>query len=457
MTSSEYSLNSPPGNIPDNISDTDEYKILSDDLKRLDEQEQKDGRVMTVYSKNQFIFLLQSFVLGMSYSIIWPTVWKYAEVFNLPPEYTKLLYGLTYIAYPVASMISAQMVESICLSTKATILLLNCLEIIGNLVYTLDYYPILPCLGRFMAGLGDAFYVVLMREMKTKHGNAMNEKITLECLAAFIIGVVVAPGFNILATLLHFRIGHWILNSNSYPGLIMAILFSLTQFAVIFLLPVMSGTESSEKFTDSEGSISDSYMQISDYSTIFISVYSFLYTYIVTSLELMIPITIYELFNISVIGAILLYAVVATMYALILMVTMTVSFSHPMETYFGVTILMQVVGIFSVLYLSVFRDKDSVATIVCITLIVFSLATMWSNDDVLFISLVQTLVPYHKRENTHKTRKLLSKLAFCIGGVTVPFCYWYGFIIIGPLLIFLICINFFVLVVLRYKFAPKNK
>ena len=457
MTSSEQSFDSPIDNIPENISDTDEHKILSDDLKRLDEQEENDRRVMTVYSKNQFIFLLQSFILGMSYSIIWPTVWKYAETFNLPPEYTKLLYGLTYIAYPVASMISARVVESIRLSTKATILLLNCLEIIGNLVYTLNYYPVLPCVGRFIAGLGDAFYVVLMREMKTKYGNALNEKITVECLAAFIIGVVVAPGFNILTTLLHFRIGHWILNSNNYPGLTMAILFLLTQFAVIFLLPVMSGNELSEKFTDSEESFSDSYIQMSDYSTIFVSVYSFLYTYIVASLELMIPITIYELCNISVTGAILLYAVVGTMYALLLMVTMTVSFSRPMETYFGVTILMQVVGISSVLYLSAFKDENSVAKIVCITLIVFSLATMWSNDDVLFISLVQTLVAYHKRENTHKIRKLLSKLAFCIAGVTVPFCYWYGFIIMGPLLVFFICIGFFALVVLKYKFAPKSK
>ena len=109
-------------------------------------------------------------LLGVSYSIIWPTLWLYVKQFNMPGPATKIVYGITFVAYPMASILSAHVVERTPLSTKTIILLLGGAEIVGNLVYSLPFHPSLLVIGRLVAGLGDAFYVVLMRDMRSKHG-----------------------------------------------------------------------------------------------------------------------------------------------------------------------------------------------------------------------------------------------------------------------------------------------
>jgi len=432
--------------------EAEDIKQLRDDLRRLDEQSADHTKKMTIYSKNRFIFLLQSFLLGMSYSMIWPTIYTYIrDGFTMDYTYTKFIYGVTYVSYPVASMLSAYLVENMRCTTKHTIMLLNCFEIIGNLTYTLNYYPFLPCLGRFVAGLGDAFYVVLMKEMKTKYGSEISERVTLECLGSFIGGVILAPGINILTRFIHFKIGYWHLDSNNYPGLTLAVLFMITQFIILIFLSDDGCINKTEKLDDSNSSDSNnSSIMISDYPVLFIAAFSFLYTYIVASIELMIPLIVYEICQVNDLQAMLLYAVIGTLYGMILMFTMTVSFKHPMETYLGITIFMQVVSVLAMIYVFNFHHLNAILLVVAVGIMVFALTSMWSNDDILFINFVQTMVPYEYRKTTHNLRKVMSRLAFCIAGVTIPFCFIKTFIIVGPILIVLVFFLFCCCMVLKY-------
>ncbi|XP_057296167.1 uncharacterized protein LOC130625110 [Hydractinia symbiolongicarpus] len=432
------------------------YEMKPEEMKLLDQQEELEKG--NIYANNRLIFLLQSTLLGLSYSMIWPTLWTYIrDEFDMNNIFTKFIYSVTYVAYPIASMISAYLVRDAKMSTKKTILILNSFEIIGNLVYTLMYFPGLPVLGRFIAGLGDAFYVVLMKEMNRRQ--TANDRMTMECLAAFIFGVIVAPGLNIITTYLHFTLGTWRLNSNNYPGLTISVLFLFIQFIIIFFLSDESSSGKTSKDEKSEEARFPfdpiSTIKDSNYQAAMVTFYSFTYTYIVTSFEIMIPMIIYELIQTNEIGAMLLYAVIGTLYAMFLVMTMTVSFNHQLEVFVGISSVAQVGGLFSLIYFNEFM-KPSVGSIVSLIVVVLALTTMWSIDDVLFINFVQVVISPNKREVTHDLRKAVSKCAFALAGVTVPFWFSKVVFVVGPVLIILVSLLLVVFIIVRVSTARQR-
>lgn len=444
-------------------SSEEEAQQLSEDLETLDANE-KDAERKMVYKNSKLLFLMQSTLLGISYSIIWPTLWTYiTEEFALSHVIRDLAYGLTYVAYPVGSMLSAYLVENINLSTKHMVLLLNTFEIVGNLTYTLAYFPGLPVIGRFVAGLGDAFYVVLMKEMKSSTG-IPDEKMTIECLAAFIIGVVLSPGINILTTFLQFKFGSWHLNANTYPGLSISVLFLLMQFLIlIFLKDTSKKDGTSNAFKSTLGSSYTSrFIEVtnlikeSPYTIWYVNGYAFLYTYIVAMLELLTPFIMYELLNSSQREVMILYAVIATVYAMLLMMTMTVTFDYQPETFFCLSVLFQIVGLFAVIYFTWLGPYHTVSDVLAMGAVVIALTALWSSDDVLFINFVQIFIPFHQREQTHTARKFTSKIAFAIAGVTVPFMYKQALLFVAPLLVVVVCFMFIMFVIIRFFLLKKG-
>lgn len=448
-----------------NVSTEDDVDQLSNDLNNLDANERDEERKQ-IYKKNKVLFLVQSSLLGISYSIIWPTLWTYVtQEFTLSTKLEDLVYGLTYVAYPIGSMLSAKIVESMDLSTKYMVLLLNMLEIIGNLVYTLTFFPGLTVVGRFVAGLGDAFYVVLMKEMKSSRG-IPDEKMTIECLAAFIVGVVLSPGINIVTTFLKFKLGLWVLNPNTYPGLTTSVLFLLMQFVILIFLkeeknntsfgPIYASSSSATTGTTSRFIEVTNMIKESPITIWYVNCYAFIYTYIVAMLELMIPIIMYEVLNASQRELMILYAVIGTVYAMLLMMTMTVTFDYQPETFVCISVIFQIVGLFALIYFSWLGPYQTVPDVIGMGALVISLATLWSSDDVLFINFVQIFVPYQQRENTHTARKFMSKVAFALAGVTVPFLYRHAMIIVAPIIIVAVCALFVLFIIVRFLILKKG-
>ena len=439
-------------------SEQKDLRELSEDVKRLNQQ-QEEAKCMSLYIRNRFIFLIQSFLLGLTYSMVWPTLWLYLrDGFYLGLTLTKFFYGITFISYPMASMLSAHLVKNIQCSTKNTILILNMFEIIGNIIYTLHYHPLLPVCGRLIAGLGDAFYVVLMKETKTKYGNQDKEQMTMECLAAFILGVILSPGINIITTFIPFHIGNWHLTQMNYPGLTMAVLFLVMQFVILFFLniPEEDGVikqvcESTKHFPD----ILNNIVYQSRLKAAFTASFAFVYTYVAAHFELMLPIILYEKFETNGISAMLVYAVIGTLYAMFLLMTMAVSFDHQLETFFCISSVVQTFGLFSLLYLEL-SYTSAALSIVSVVVIVLCLTIMWSNDDSLFINFLQRFIPAEERENTHRIRKVMSKLAFVVAGVTVPFCHSVAFKVTIPILIVVVCLLFSAFLVIRVEERRKR-
>lgn len=430
---------------------------LTADLKHLDEQE-KDAKKSNNYDKYRVIFLIQSTLLGISYSIIWPTLWIYVKNgFQLSFQVRNLVYGLAFVAYPIASILSAYLVEGTKLSTKCVIMLLGCAEIVGNLIFSLNYHPSLLIIGRFIAGLGDAFYVILMRDMKAKHGYTKNQTMTMECLAAFILGVILSPGINVITTYVPFKLYTWHVNAYNYPGLSISVLFIIMEFIVLFFLPSQFDQNESTKDVkiSTDSSMFHCFRQWG-YKALFVGMYSFLYTYVVAFFEISLPVIIYDKLRVEPIGAMLLYAVVGTLYAMILMFGMTINLKNQLEVSIGVSVVAKTIGMFGILYLG-FSDK-SVHNIICVAALVISLSILWSNDDILFINLVRLIIPPMQREYIHGIRKTYSKFAFGIAALTVPFCLPTAvFFVVGPLIIFCVYLFFCMFVVIRYVDHAREK
>ena len=451
----------------DGGKDEAELRELSEDLKLLDEQTEKATR-MIVFKRNKYIFLLQSMLLGMSYSMVWPTLLKYmmhtaAPMVENKPLLNKAMYGITYVAYPLGSMVSAKVVEKTRFSnTKKMILFLNTLEIIGNLMYTICFVPFLPAIGRFIAGLGDAFYVVLMREMH-KYAELSNERLTIECLAAFVLGVILSPGVNILTTFLHFRLGKLQFNEDNFPGLTIAVLFLLMQI-VVAVFVIDSGEDESpatgqqlqkqrgykESTTGNRFLEAAEYIKGLEYTAWFVNGFSFIYTYIVGLFELIIPFLMYERLKASPIGVMLLYAIIGTMYAMFLLMTMTVSFEYQPEVFICLSVVVEIAGLFAVLYFYWLTQYTIAADIVAMSVVVLAVCTMWSVDDVLFINFVQMFVPHHQKEKLHNVRKFVSKIAFVLAGLTVPLLHPHLLFYFIPVLIVVVCVLFVNFAMVKY-------
>ncbi|XP_066935421.1 uncharacterized protein [Clytia hemisphaerica] len=445
----------------------DERRQLSDDLRNLDEQSARAAR-MLVYKRNKYVFLLQSMLLGISYSIIWPTLLPYiledsAQIYKSDQSQvvSRILYGITYVAYPLGSMVSAKLVEKLNFNTKKMVLFLNMFEICGNLLFTLSMIPCAPAVGRFLAGLGDAFYVVLMKEMH-QYTELSNERLTIECLAAFVLGVILSPGINIVTTFMHFSLGSLTFDASNFPGLTAAVLFLIMQFIIAIFIKDHSDEEETNRQKSSSGAtpnkfIDSEYIKDLEYTAWFVNGFSFVYTYIVALFELIIPFLMYERLKASTIGVMLLYAIIGTVYAMFLLMTMTVSFDYQPEIFIGISIIVEIAGLSSVLYFTWLTQYTIVADIIGIGIIVVALTLLWSVDDVLFINFVQMFVPYHQREKTHNVRKFMSKLAFAFAGITIPVLYPAILFYFLPVLIVIVCVLFVNFVVIKVVLTKRSK
>ena len=462
--------------------DIADLQELSDDLKALDEQTERAGRAM-VFKRNKYIFLLQSMLLGMAYSMVWPTLLKYilwdaaspfrSEVnhgsslsWNSTSKWDRLVYGMTYIAYPLGSMVSASLVDKMNFGTRSTkrmIIFLNMFEIIGNLLFTVSLVPFLPAVGRFIAGLGDAFYVVLMREMH-RYTELSNERLTIECLAAFVLGVILSPGVNILTTFMHFELFGLRFNENNFPGLTIAVIFIVMQFVVaIFVRETGSDEEDEPQINQQEPSTLSKFHEATDYITEleytawFVNGFSFIYTYIVGLFELVIPFLMYQRLKASPIGVMLLYAIIGTVYAMFLLMTMTVSFEYQPEVFVCMSVVVEIAGLVAVMFFSWLTQYTVAADIVGMAVVALAVSALWSVDDVLFINLVQVFVPHHQKEKSHKVRKFVSKVAFALAGLTVPVMYPSMLFYLLPVLIVMVCVLFINFTIVKYLVSTTKK
>ena len=126
---------------------------------------------------------------------------------------------------------------------------------------------------------------------------------------------------------------------------------------------------------------------------------------------------------------------------------MTVALKNQLEVSIGVTVLFKTGAFLAILYLGY---QSNLVNILCLSVVLVTLAVLWSHDDLLFINLVRELLPPEEREWTHNLRKNISKVAFGLAALSVPFVFEASVhVYVVPVLLVLVYGYFCTFVVLR--------
>ncbi|XP_077971536.1 uncharacterized protein LOC120345755 [Styela clava] len=178
---------------------------------------------------------LYFFFCGVEYAVILPTINGY--LISLGAEQTFL--GIVLASFSFGGLVSAPLygwVADKTGSTKACVIVGNIGEIIGNLMYFIGKNQYLVWSGRLIAGLGSGAASTLFGLIS--HTTTAKERTSMFAILMGLrqIGLLVGPGFNLFLYKLNFKLGPFVVDENTSPGLFMAILWALHTilFAILF-------------------------------------------------------------------------------------------------------------------------------------------------------------------------------------------------------------------------------
>lgn len=186
---------------------------------------------------------IRMFVTGFEYSVILPTCLLYMKSFDAGPAFM----GLVVSAYYISATIALPVVGALYDRTKRTkeiIITLNILEIVGNILYSVNVSKWFPLVGRFIAGLGDGFLACAIGEIT--HVYSKQDRTSMLSLLQLgrVVGVFSGPLLSFIIGNSIVYIGTWKLDFKTFPGVFMAFLWSLTQLSSICLISNMARNNS---------------------------------------------------------------------------------------------------------------------------------------------------------------------------------------------------------------------
>ncbi|XP_054624161.1 major facilitator superfamily domain-containing protein 8 [Dunckerocampus dactyliophorus] len=200
-----------------------------------------------------FITIGLMFMLsGIEYAVILPTIWRYLQILDAPPYFL----GLGLSAFSLSSLLSGPLFG--CWSdrsrtTKSIILFSNLFEIAGNFMYFIGYSKWLLLCSRLVAGVGagagSSIFGYLTRSTQP-HERASIFAAIMACRQA---GLLVGPAFNLFLRLCDFKLGPFVVNKFTSPGIFMCLLWVLQQFVVLAMYwdtPAVSSTEGAVLMVD---------------------------------------------------------------------------------------------------------------------------------------------------------------------------------------------------------------
>ncbi|KAK5907162.1 hypothetical protein CesoFtcFv8_005041 [Champsocephalus esox] len=176
------------------------------------------------------IFLLS----GVEYAVILPTIWRYLQTLEAAPY----CLGLALSAFSLTGLLTGPLFgywSDKTQTTKKIILFANVFEMIGNFMYFMGYSKWLLLSSRLVAGIGtgagSAIFGLLTRSTAPED-RATAFAAVMACRQA---GLLIGPAFNIFLRLCDFKLGPFVVNKYTAPGLFMCLLWTLIQLAVIFM------------------------------------------------------------------------------------------------------------------------------------------------------------------------------------------------------------------------------
>ncbi|KAK7162650.1 hypothetical protein R3I93_006860 [Phoxinus phoxinus] len=176
------------------------------------------------------IFLLS----GVEYAVILPTIWRYLQILEAPPYFL----GLGLSAFSFSGLVSGPVFghwSDKTRTTKSIILFSNVFEIVGNFMYFMGYSKWLLLSSRLVAGIGAGAGSSIFGFLTRTTLPDERARVFAAVMACRQAGLLLGPAFNIFLRLCDFKLGPFIVNKYTSPGLFMCGMWLLMQFAVMFL------------------------------------------------------------------------------------------------------------------------------------------------------------------------------------------------------------------------------
>ncbi|XP_072220631.1 major facilitator superfamily domain-containing protein 8 [Leuresthes tenuis] len=169
---------------------------------------------------------------GIEYAVILPTIWRYLQILEAPPYFL----GLGLSAFSLSGLLTGPLFglwSDRSKTTKSIILFSNLFEIAGNFMYFIGYSKWLLLCSRLVAGIGagagSSIFGFLTRSTLPEERAGIFAAI-MACRQA---GLLVGPAFNLFLRLCDFKLGPFVVNKYTSPGIFMCLLWVLLQFVVL--------------------------------------------------------------------------------------------------------------------------------------------------------------------------------------------------------------------------------
>ncbi|KAF1383519.1 hypothetical protein PFLUV_G00132720 [Perca fluviatilis] len=184
-------------------------------------------RNLTFYTIG-LIFMLS----GIEYAVILPTIWRYLQILEAPPYFL----GLGLSAFSLSGLLTGPLFglwSDRSRTTRSIILFSNLFEIAGNFMYFIGYSKWLLLCSRLVAGVGagagSSIFGFLTQSTRPEERAGVFAAI-MACRQA---GLLVGPAFNLFLRLCDFKLGPFVVNKYTSPGIFMCLLWVLLQFVVL--------------------------------------------------------------------------------------------------------------------------------------------------------------------------------------------------------------------------------
>uniref|UniRef100_A0A665TPC2 Major facilitator superfamily domain-containing protein 8-like n=1 Tax=Echeneis naucrates TaxID=173247 RepID=A0A665TPC2_ECHNA len=176
------------------------------------------------------IFMLS----GIEYAVILPTIWRYLQILEAPPYFL----GLGLSAFSLSALLTGPLFgfwSDRSKTTKSIILFSNLFEIAGNFMYFIGQSKWLLLSSRLVAGVGagagSSIFGFLTRSTQLEE----RASIFAAIMACRQVGLLVGPVFNLFLRLCDFKLGPFVVNKYTSPGIFMCLLWMLLQCVVLVM------------------------------------------------------------------------------------------------------------------------------------------------------------------------------------------------------------------------------
>ena len=205
------------------------------------------------------VYAAQMVLLGIEYSVVYITLWVYIKTL-VNTDNPEMIYSLAAAAYLVSSILASfpigKWVDRT-RETKCVLIIGNGMIIFGNLMYSLPFSPYFLISGRFIAGVGNSLRSVMIGEVFRSYKADESISVISMLGISFGVGFLTAPAINIAFLKMKFNINTWRITDANIAGIYMAALFLILEIIIALYASNLS------KEFDMKGLEEENYVKVS--------------------------------------------------------------------------------------------------------------------------------------------------------------------------------------------------